>query len=355
MAKRDFLAAIKYEFHGPDGSGDPCSVSSVDWATSFRIIDLFAGIGGMRLGFESVGGHSVFSSEWDADAQITYEANFGDKPTGDITKIDPLEIPDHDVLLAGFPCQAFSIIGNRMGFADTRGTLFFNVEEILRVKRPPAVLLENVKQLKTHDHGRTFRAIIESLKKLGYFTHTAILNALDYGVCQKRERTFIVGMLADIDFQFPARATARKSLQEILEPDAAVDERLWASEHIQKKRLDRLKSQGKTPFYPSIWHENKGGHIGLFPYSCALRANASYNYMLVNGNRRPTGREMLRIQGFPDTFTIPVPHAAIRKQCGNSVAVPVIEAVAKQLIGALSANVPRRDCAMQKELPLALG
>ena len=355
MAKPDFRTAIKYEFHGPDGQGDMDAVTAVPWKKGFRIIDLFAGIGGVRLGFEAVGGRSVFSSEWDADAQVTYEANFGDKPNGDITAIPPDEIPDHDILLAGFPCQAFSIIGNRLGFADTRGTLFFNVEQILRAKRPAAILLENVKQLKTHDHGRTFRTIIESLTSLGYFTHTAILNALNYGVCQKRERTFIVGMLGDLDFSFPPSVPERRSLADILEPDSAVDEKLWASDHIQKKRLARLEEQGKKPFYPSIWHENKGGHIGIFPYSCALRANASYNYMLVNGNRRPTGREMLRIQGYPDSFKVPVCHSAIRKQCGNSVAVPVIEAIARQMVRALSGSAPRPVAQHQKSLPLGAG
>lgn len=355
MGKTDFLSAIKYEFHGPDGQGNLDAITAVAWSKGFRIIDLFAGIGGVRLGFESVGGRSVFSSEWDADAQTTYEANFGDRPAGDITVIPPEEIPDHDVLLAGFPCQAFSIIGNRLGFADTRGTLFFNVEEILRAKRPAAILLENVKQLKTHDHGRTFRTIIESLTALGYFTHTAILNALNYGVCQKRERTFIVGMRADLDFAFPPPVAKRKDLADILEPDSAIDEKLWASDHIRKKRLARLKEQGKEPFYPSIWHENKGGHIGIFPYSCALRANASYNYMLVNGNRRPTGREMLRIQGYPDSFKIPVGHSAIRKQCGNSVAVPVIKAIAKQMVRALSDAAPRSVQQRQTTLPLGAG
>ena len=352
MGKPDFLSAIKYEFHGPECLGDIEAISAVDWKKSFRIIDLFAGIGGMRLGFEAVQGRSVFSSEWDADAQVTYEANFGDKPAGDITVIPPEDIPDHDILLAGFPCQAFSIIGNRLGFLDTRGTLFFNVEEILRAKRPAAVLLENVKQLKTHDQGRTFRTIIESLTHLGYFTHAAILNALNYGVCQKRERTFIVAMRGDLDFSFPPPVSERKSLADILEPDSDIDEKLWASEHIKKKRLARLEDQSKEAFYPSIWHENKGGHIGIFPYSCALRANASYNYMLVNGNRRPTGREMLRIQGYPESFKIPVCHSAIRKQCGNSVAVPVITAIAKQMIRALSEATRRR--AMHRQTTLLL-
>lgn len=355
MAKKDFLTKIKYEFNAPtSGSGDLSSVASVRWKEGFRIIDLFAGIGGVRLGFEVAGGQSVFSSEWDQEAQVTYEANFGDKPFGDITQVPPGDIPDHDVLLAGFPCQAFSIIGNRLGFADTRGTLFFNIEEILREKRPPAFLLENVKQLRTHDKGRTFRAIVESLSRLGYYTHTAVLNALDYGVCQKRERTFIVGMRADLEFSFPRPVPEHRPLSTILEPDEAIEEKLWASDHIRKKRLARLKRQGKEPFYPSIWHENKGGHIGIFPYSCALRANASYNYMLVNGNRRPTGREMLRIQGYPDNFKIPVGHSAIRKQCGNSVAVPVIEAIAGQMVEALATANARRPTQRQKSLPLAV-
>ena len=353
MVKSDFRTKVKYEFNTPpNGLGDVSSVSTVRWKKGFRFIDLFAGIGGIRLGFESAGGRSVFSSEWDEEAKVTYEANFGEKPFGDITKISPVDIPDHDVLLAGFPCQAFSIIGSRLGFADTRGTLFFNIEEILREKRPPAFLLENVKQLRTHDQGRTFRTIVDILGQLGYFTHTAVLNALDYGVCQKRERTFIVGMRADLEFSFPLPVADYTPLKQILEPDDAIDEKLWASDHIRRKRLARLKSQGKKPFYPSVWHENKGGHIGIFPYSCALRANASYNYMLINGERRPTGREMLRIQGYPETFKIPVNHAAIRAQCGNSVAVPVIEAIARQMIQSLSTANVRKPRDRQRTLPL---
>ncbi|MDN4712181.1 DNA (cytosine-5-)-methyltransferase [Vibrio parahaemolyticus] len=160
---------------------------------SFKFIDLFAGIGGIRLGFEHVGGQCVFSSEWDKHAQKTYEANFGEKPHGDITQIDPLDIPDHDILLGGFPCQAFSIIGKMNGFDDTRGTLFFNVANIIKEKQPAAFMLENVKQLKTHDKGNTFRVILKTLEDLGYSVHHTVLNALDFGVPQKRERTFIVG------------------------------------------------------------------------------------------------------------------------------------------------------------------
>lgn len=160
MSMNSFLRSIKYDFRGPEGPGDLDAIKAVPWSRGFRTVDLFAGIGGIALAFEAVGGCGVFASEWDPEAQDTYEANFGKRPAGDITKVAPSDIPDHDVLLAGFPCQPFSIIGDRKGFSDTRGTLFFNIEEILRAKRPPAILLENVKQFKTHDHGRTFATVI---------------------------------------------------------------------------------------------------------------------------------------------------------------------------------------------------
>ena len=301
----------------------------------FRFVDLFAGIGGMRLGFEAVGGKCVFSSEWDSSAQDTYEANFDERPAGDITQIHATVIPEHDILLAGFPCQPFSIIGKREGFTDTRGTLFFEIERILREKKPVAFLLENVKQFKTHDGGNTCRIVLDKLHEIGYYTHMAVLNALDFGVAQKRERTFIVGFSEPLRFKFPKIYGWRPRLEDVLENESDVDPKLRASELICKKRLERIKSQGQTPFYPSMWHENKGGHIGMHPFSCALRHNASYNYLLVNGNRRPTGREMLRFQGFPESYKIVVDHTAIRAQAGNAVAVPVITAIAAEMMTAL--------------------
>jgi len=331
------------ERNGPR-NGDPehmRSIDRVDWK-SFRFIDLFAGIGGIRLGFESVGGQCVFTSEWDQEAQVTYEANFGDRPHGDITEIRPKRIPDHDVLLAGFPCQPFSIIGDRKGFADTRGTLFFKVQEILAEKRPVAILLENVRQFKTHDNGRTFATVVKSLSDLGYFTHTVVLNALHYGVPQLRQRTFIVGFLADLPYQFPRPVAKIADLGKALEADEAIPEFLWASERIQMKRLQRVREQGQEPFYPSMWHENKGGFIGVHPFSCALRHNASHNYLLVNGRRRPSPRECLRLQGFPDKFKIVVPYRPIRAQAGNSVAVPVIAAIARQMIATLTSQFEPR-------------
>jgi DNA (cytosine-5)-methyltransferase 1 len=315
---------------------------------NFNFIDLFAGIGGIRMAFEYVGGHCVWSSEWDPAAQDTYEANFGERPCGDITQIPPSEIPDHDILLGGFPCQAFSIIGSMQGFADTRGTLFFNVEAILREKKPPAFMLENVKQLRSHDGGRTFSVIIQHLEALGYHVHSTVLNALDFGLPQKRERTFIVGFLNDIEFNFPKPTGEKPDLTQILERDEDVDPKLRASQKILEDRRKRVN--GKIIPYPSIWHENKGGNVSPLPYSCALRTGASYNYLLVNGVRRPSSRELLRLQGFPEDFKVVVSHAEVRRQTGNSVAVPVVRAVASKIIEALKEDRPRIGRPVQQML-----
>ena len=293
---------------------------------SFKFIDLFAGIGGIRLGFENEGGQCVFSSEWDVHAQKTYEANFNEKPHGDITKILPTSIPDHDILLGGFPCQAFSIIGKMNGFDDTRGTLFFNVANILKAKKPQAFMLENVKQLKSHDKGNTFKVIIKTLEDLGYKVHHTILNALDFGVPQKRERAFIVGFLDHtINFEFPI-GSENYDLSKILENDKNVESKFFVNDDIKQSRLNNLKKEAPKP---SIWHQNISGNVSPLPYSCALRAGASYNYLLVNGVRRPTSRELLRLQGFPEEFKIVVPYTQLRKQAGNSVAVPVIKKIGR--------------------------
>lgn len=296
-----------------------------------KFIDLFAGIGGIRLPFDELGYECVFSSEWDKAACDSYEANFHEHPHGDITKISAEEIPPHDILLAGFPCQAFSIMGKMQGFADTRGTMFFEIERILARHAPSVVLLENVKQLTTHDKGRTFRTILSRLDNLGYNVKWKVLNALDFGLPQKRERVIIVGFRRaddyyNFNFDFPV---VKYSLDNVLESDDAVDKSLFASEKILNKRRERVKD--KNVFYPSVWHENKSGNISVLDYACALRTGASYNYLLINGRRRPSSRELLRFQGFPDTFRIVVPHQEIRKQTGNSVAVPMIRAVAGKI------------------------
>lgn len=297
-------------------------------------IDLFAGIGGIRIAFERAGAKCVWSSEWDTSCQDMYEANFGDRPAGDITKIPSTKIPDHEILTAGFPCQAFSIIGDRLGFIDTRGTLFFEIERILKKKQPYAFLLENVKQLTTHNDGKTFRIVLNHLEELGYFVHWKVLNALDFRWPQKRERVIIVGFKKNHPFEFPTgNGNPLVTLKDLLEPDDKVEKKYFVSEHIAKKLERRI--DGKKIFYPSVWHENKAGNIGIHPFSCALRANASYNYLLINGIRRPTPRENLRLMGFPEAFKIVVNAYQVRKQAGNSVVVPKIEAVAKAMIKAM--------------------
>ncbi len=295
----------------------------------YKTIDLFAGIGGIRLGFEKFGCKNVFSSEWDKAAQKMYEENFGEKPFGDINDIKPSEVPNHDILLAGFPCQPFSIAGKGLGFADTRGTLFFNIEEILREKRPKSFLLENVKRLTTHDGGKTFQVILSKLKDLGYTVYYNVFNSLDFGVPQKRERIYIVGFQEPIKFSFPKPLGYYRPLSEVLEADGDIPESYYLSKEMKDKRFAALK---KVPPHPSIWHENIGGNISPLPYSCALRAGGSYNYLVVNGERRLTSREMLRLQGFPDSFKINIPYSQARKVAGNSVTVPVIEAIAKEML-----------------------
>ena len=304
----------------------------------YRTIDLFSGIGGIRLAFDSFGCENVFSSEIDIYAQKIYEANFGEKPLGDINEISPKSIPDHDILLAGFPCQPFSIAGKQLGFFDTRGTLFFNIEKILAEKQPYSFLLENVKRLATHDDGRTFEVILGKLELLGYHVHYKVLNSLHFGIPQKRERIYIVGFKEDVEFNFPAPSNKYDSLENFLEPEDNVPSSFLVSSHLKEKRLRMVRG---TPPSPSIWHENISGNISALPYSCALRAGGSYNYLLVNGMRRLTGREMLRLQGFPDEFIINVPYSQIRKMAGNSVTVPVIKAIANEMIASLNMRKTR--------------
>lgn len=297
-----------------------------------KYIDLFCGIGGFRIAFEEackendIHPKCVFSSDIDKYAQDSYEANFGERPDGDITKIDEKEIPDHDILFAGFPCQPFSIIGQMKGMDDTRGTLFFDIARIIKEKQPKAFILENVKQLMGHDKGKTLKIIIQALTDLDYHVQYSVLNALDYGLPQKRERVVIVGHKEPIMFTFPSPEKPYIPLTSILE--TKVDQKYFASDYIQEKR----KEKHKTSFYPSIWHENKSGNICSYPYSCALRSGASHNYLLVNGERRLTPREMFRLQGFPDSYKIIVSDAQAKKQAGNAVPVNMIKAVVQKLL-----------------------
>ncbi len=303
--------------------------------THLRFIDLFCGVGGFRIAAANaaqsfgLSASCVLSSDIDEECQRVYAANFNEKPLGDIAQIHASDVPDHDLLLAGFPCQPFSIIGQRKGFEDARGTLFFEIARLLDEKRPRAFVLENVKLLVGHNKGQTLRRIIEVLRELGYYADYRVLNALDFGLPQKRERVFIVGFRDPTEFIWPQGNTPMKPLASVLESD--VPDEFYASEYIRSKRLDKHPATKE----PTIWHENKSGHVSAYPYSCALRAGASYNYLLVNGERRLTPREMFRLQGFPDTFDIVSNYSQARKQAGNSLPIAVAEAVIEQVLSAL--------------------
>jgi DNA (cytosine-5)-methyltransferase 1 len=314
--------------------------------SEYEFIDLFAGIGGTRLAFENNGCKCVFSSEIDESAIETYKHNFGEVPDGDITKIDAKEIPDHDILVAGFPCPSFSIIGNREGFDSDKGELFFEIERILTKKRPQSFLLENVKNLASIGGGDLLKEIISRLETLGYYVHWEILNALDFGLPQKRERIMIVGFQENYDFEFPKGRNEEYNLEEVLEEDPNPD--YEATDYIKQKRKDAVDEE--EIFEPAIWHENKSGNISLIPYSVALRANASYNYILVNGRRHPTPREMLRFQGFPEDFEVKgSAKTKVRKQLGNTVPVAVIEEVAANVVEALD---NRKTVSVQRQTTL---
>jgi DNA (cytosine-5)-methyltransferase 1 len=298
---------------------------------SLTFTDMFCGIGGFHVAAAELGSECVFACDIDEEARRAYQHNFGIDPAGDITLIPPDDIPDHNILLAGFPCQPFSIIGAMRGFEDVRGTLFFNLAEIIDAKKPQAFVLENVRQFSTHHRGQTLSRILEVLSDLGYRTDWKLLNALDFGLPQKRERTFIVGFLdKSAPFTWPELDSDTLSLEEVLERD--VPGRYWASDEIRRKRREKHQSE----YDLSIWHENKAGNVSSHPFSCALRAGASYNYLLVNGERRLTPREMLRLQGFPESFELPGTYQQVRKQTGNAVPVPVARAVLENVIDGLS-------------------
>jgi len=304
-------------------------------AETLRFVDLFCGIGGFRFAAteaaEKLGlkPECVLSSDIDPHCRKAYAENFGDTPEGDISKIDAAKVPDHELLLAGFPCQPFSVIGSMKGFEDTRGTLFFEIARILEAKRPRCVVLENVRMLATHDKGRTLAVIKRALEGLGYEVRSKVLNALDFGLPQRRHRIFIVATAKGAGkFSWPEGGGPLKPLDELLEKDAPA--KFFASEKIRRQRRAKLPEAPR----PSIWHENKSGHVSAKPYSCALRAGASYNYLLVDGERRLTPREMLRLQGFPESFKIACGDWRCSKQAGNSLPVPVAEKVIERALAA---------------------
>lgn len=342
--------------------------------SEFTFIDLFAGIGGTRLPFQRLGGECVFTSEWDKFAQRTYAANFGDIPNGDITKIKAIDIPEHDILIGGFPCQAFSQAGLKQGFQDTRGTMFFEVQRILAERRPKAFLLENVKQLKGHEKGRTLETILSILRgtnesvvddnvpmsedarhalsqKLNYWVDFRVLRAADFGAPQNRERVFIVGFDKDhygadadfdelFDWPIPPKTPTRvgdilEDMRDISREDDrfTISDRLWAG-HQKRKTQHAKKGNG---FGYSLFNEES-------PYANTISARyyKDGSEILIDQSkldknpRKLTPRECARLQGFPEDFIVDaVSQGQIYKQFGNSVCINVVQAVATQIVNSM--------------------
>ena len=339
----------------------------------FSFVDLFAGIGGIRIPFQEAGGFCAFTSEWDKFAQKTYNVNFGHEPSGDITKVSTSEVPNHDILLAGFPCQAFSQAGLKMGFDDTRGTLFFEVQKILVHKRPKAFLLENVKQFKGHDKGRTIKTVLDVLTgvskidkkeinkmdmskeakdalgtKLNYWVTYKVLRSNDFGVPQKRERIYIVGFDKDQfpdgfdfekNFSYPEPLNKKVKVGDILDNNKKVDpkytlsDRLWAG-HKLRKQMHIEKGNG---FGYSLFTK-----VSEYTNTMSARYYKDGSEILISQDdikknpRKLTPREAAKLQGFPEDFIIPVSDSQAYKQFGNSVSVPVIRAVSLKMMETLN-------------------
>ncbi|MCK4922402.1 MAG: DNA (cytosine-5-)-methyltransferase [Bacteroidales bacterium] len=320
---------------------------------TFKFIDLFAGIGGFRISFQELNGKCMYSSEWNKYAKKTYDANFGEVPFGDITKTDEKKIPDHDILVGGFPCQPFSIagvskkksLGKKHGFLDeTQGTLFFDIARIIKEKKPKAFLLENVKNLKSHDNGNTFKVIEKTLKKLGYIVFSKVLDA-KYYVPQHRERIFIVGFSKEhfsknIVFNFPEPLETVQQIRSILEK--SVDEKYTLTDNL----WEYLQNYAKK-------HREKGNGFGfgLVDKNAISRTLSARYYkdgseiLIPQGKnenpRRLTPEECKRLMGFPTEFKIKdtgVSDTQLYKQFGNSVAVPVVRAVANSMIQFMANN-----------------
>ena len=338
-----------------------------------KFIDLFAGVGGFRLALENLNNKCVFSSEINSNAQIVYNRNFDELPHGDIRTIAPEDIPDFDILTAGFPCQPFSLNGKKEGFKDeTRGTLFFDIAEILKAKQPKMLLLENVKGIVTHDKGNTMKIICSSLAELGYTIHTKVLNTHDFGLPQNRERWYCVGFLNPIAFEFPIGDRKGSTLKDIVDPEHHDDALLFPEE--ENKRIDyHFKHYKKTP---RVEHSNKHcnpdskkGKFGIFSY---LKPDNSLRfhtgdvaksqiqddyYVSLKGvaptliatrapkiwdlRRHLSVLECQRLQAFPDDFNFSdVSIKIAKKQLGNAVTVKVVEEIAANLMKYYEASIP---------------
>jgi DNA (cytosine-5)-methyltransferase 1 len=321
----------------------------------YKTIDLFAGIGGIRLGFEQTKRtKNLFSSEIDRFSCQTYEENFKENPSCDITEIKEEELPNFDILLAGFPCQAFSIAGKKGGFEDTRGTLFFDVARIIKEKQPKAFLLENVKGLTHHDKGKTFKTIINVLEQdLGYTVYTKLLNAKDFSIPQKRERIYIVGFKKETDFEFPKPVLLTKKVKDILEKKEVSSKYYISDTYVRTLKNHRARHEAKGNGFGYEILDQDGicntlvvGGMGrertlvidkkLTDFIPKTNIKGSINTEFI---RKTTPREWARFQGFPDSFKIPVSDTQAYRQFGNSVCVLVVNKIAELIIKALDEEV----------------
>lgn len=319
----------------------------------FKFIDLFAGIGGFRLAMQNLGGKCIFTSEWDRDAQRTYRANFGEVPFGDITKEETKRFIPHgfDVLCAGFPCQAFSIAGKRGGFDDTRGTLFFDVAEIIKMHQPKAIFLENVKGLRSHDKGKTLETILNVLRNdLNYFVpEPQVINAKEFGVPQNRERIYIVGFRKDLgitDFSYPIPINKNVKFADIKEKNVPETKYFLSTQYLQTLVNHKARHEGKGNGFGYEIIQDDGIANAIVVGGMGRERNLVLDKRIIDftptthikgtvnreGIRKMTPREWARLQGFPDSFLIPVADASAYKQFGNSVAVPAIQSTAEKIL-----------------------
>lgn len=313
----------------------------------YKFIDLFAGLGGFRLALESLGAECVYSNEWDIPAQEVYTKNFGETPDGDITKVDEKTIPDHDVLCAGFPCQAFSISGKRRGFEDSRGTLFFDVARIVKEKKPRIVFMENVKNFASHDNGRTIKVVEQTMRDLGYSFNYKVLSAIDYGMPQKRERVYMVCFRNDLginSFAYPEPFKLQKHIEDFLLGDN--DEGVQALYTNRKDiQMNNKEDNEYADHAIKLGIVNKGGQgeriystkgIAITLSAYGGGAFAKTGGYLINGRvRKLHPRECARLMGFPDTYKIADRPNQAYKQFGNSVVVNVLQYVALEIGRAL--------------------
>lgn len=310
-------------------------------------IDLFAGIGGFRTALDSFGANCVFSSEWDKFAKETYAANYGETPDGDITKVNESEIPSHDIICAGFPCQAFSVSGKQKGFEDSRGTLFYDIARIAKYHKPKILILENVRNFERHDDGKTLETVKNVLDDLNYDIWHQTLNASHFGLPQNRERIFIIGIRKDLkvnDFEFPEPTYSPVYLKDIVQSDAETEKYIINREDmtIDKSKIPMKSLLNEYPLKPvRMGTINKGGQgeriYSEFGHSVTLSAygggpgSKTGCYYINNRVRKLSPRECARLQGFPESFEIPVSDAQAWKQFGNSVPVNIVQAIVKSI------------------------